>query len=53
MVYALAVGNLFHSDHFRLSRIFPLRGVGSDHFALFTELVFEAKRNIHQSGLEA
>jgi hypothetical protein len=36
-----------------LSRIFRLRGFGSDHFALFTELVFEGKRDTQQSSLKA
>jgi hypothetical protein len=45
--------HLFHSDHFTLSCICRLRGFGSDHFALFTELMFEAGRNVQQSGLEA
>jgi endonuclease/exonuclease/phosphatase (EEP) superfamily protein YafD len=45
--------HLFHSDHFTLSSIRRLRGFGSDHFALFSELVFEAGRNVQQSGLEA
>jgi endonuclease/exonuclease/phosphatase (EEP) superfamily protein YafD len=43
---------LFHSDHFTLSRIFRMRGFGSDHFALFTELVLEGKRD-EQSSLKA
>ena len=41
------------SDHFTLSCISRLRGFGSDHFALFAELLFEAGRNVQQSGLEA
>ena len=45
--------HLFHSDHFTLSRIFRLRGFGSDHFALFTELVLEGKRDEQQSSLKA
>ena len=45
--------HLFHSDHFTLSRICRLPGFGSDHFALFTELVLEAGRDVQQSGLEA
>ncbi|MBW2428182.1 MAG: endonuclease/exonuclease/phosphatase family protein [Deltaproteobacteria bacterium] len=45
--------HLFHSRHFTLSRISRLRSFGSDHFALFTELVFEAGCNDKRSGLEA
>ncbi len=45
--------HLFHSDHFTLSCIRRLRGFGSDHFALLTELVFEGGRDIQQSGLKA
>ncbi|MGD8992034.1 MAG: endonuclease/exonuclease/phosphatase family protein [Desulfobacterales bacterium] len=45
--------HLFHSDHFTLSRIFRLKGFGSDHFALFTELVLEDRRNEQQSRLKA
>ena len=45
--------HLFHSDHFTLSSIRRLAGFGSDHFPLFTELVFEAGSNGQQSDLEA
>ena len=45
--------HLFHSDHFTLSSIRRLRGFGSDHFALLTELAFEARRDLQQNGLEA
>jgi endonuclease/exonuclease/phosphatase (EEP) superfamily protein YafD len=45
--------HLFHSHHFTLSRICRLRRFGSDHFALFTELVFEGGCNVQLSGLEA
>ncbi|MGD9260179.1 MAG: endonuclease/exonuclease/phosphatase family protein [Desulfobacterales bacterium] len=45
--------HLFHSDHFTLSRISRLRGFGSDHFALFTELVLEVGRDVQQSNLKA
>ena len=45
--------HLFHSDHFTLSKIFRLPSFGSDHFALFTELVFEPGRDIQQNGLDA
>lgn len=45
--------HLFHSHHFSLSKIDRLRGFGSDHFALFTELVFKAGGGLEQNGLEA
>ena len=45
--------HLFHGDHFTLSRIFRLSGFGSDHFALFTELVLEVRRDEQQSSLKA
>ena len=45
--------HLFHSHHFTLSGIRRLRGFGSDHFALFTELVYEPGRNDKRSGLKA
>jgi len=45
--------HLFHSDHFTLSKICRLAGFGSDHFALFTELVLETGYNVQQSGLKA
>lgn len=45
--------HVFHSAHFTLSSIRRLRSFGSDHFALFTELVFETGRDVRQSGLQA
>lgn len=45
--------HLFHSDHFTVSSIRRLRSFGSDHFPLFTELVFEAGRRNEQNGLTA
>ncbi|MBA2482975.1 MAG: endonuclease/exonuclease/phosphatase family protein, partial [Nitrosomonas sp.] len=45
--------HLFHSKHFTLKRIKRLKGFGSDHFPLFTELVYEAEQNLHQNGLNA
>ena len=45
--------HLFHSNHFTLSRIRRLSGFGSDHFALFTELVIDAGRDDQQSNLQA
>ena len=44
--------HLFHSDHFTLSKISRIAGFGSDHFALFTELVLETGNNVQQSGLK-
>jgi endonuclease/exonuclease/phosphatase (EEP) superfamily protein YafD len=43
--------HLFHSHHFTLSRICRLPGFGSDHFALFTELVLDVGRDDQQSRL--
>lgn len=45
--------HLFHSDHFTLSNIRRLPAFGSDHFPLFTELVYEAGRGSEQKGLAA
>ena len=45
--------HLFHSDHFTLAEIRRLSGFGSDHFALFTALVFEGGAESAQNGLEA
>ncbi len=45
--------HVFHSPHFTLSRIKRLRSFGSDHFALYTELVFTADNNNEDNGLDA
>ena len=45
--------HLFHSNHFTLSKICRLPPFGSDHYALFTELVLETGSNAQQSGLKA
>lgn len=45
--------HLFHSDHFKLKSVKRLPGFGSDHFALFTELVYEVGVDIDQEGLDA
>ena len=45
--------HLFHSNHFTLSKIFRLPAFGSDHFALFTELIYEPGRGVQQNGLDA
>ena len=44
--------HLFHSEHFSLSRICRLGGFGSDHFALFTELVLDNGKHRHRLRLE-
>lgn len=45
--------HLFHSGHFTLSRIGRSHHIGSDHFALFTELVLEADPEFQDGGIEA
>lgn len=45
--------HLFHSNHFTLKNIKRLKSFGSDHFALFTELVLAPGRNTQQNGLNA
>lgn len=45
--------HLFHSHHFTLKEIDRLRYFGSDHFALFTELVYEKEVDPEHNGLEA
>jgi endonuclease/exonuclease/phosphatase (EEP) superfamily protein YafD len=45
--------HLFHSSHFRLSKIRRLPRFGSDHFALFTELSYEPEHETESNGLEA
>jgi endonuclease/exonuclease/phosphatase (EEP) superfamily protein YafD len=45
--------HLFHSKHFTLRNIQRLRSFGSDHFALFTELLLETEQNVQQNGLNA
>ena len=44
--------HLFHSKHFNLSYICRLRGFGSDHFPLLTELLLETGNKLEQNGLE-
>lgn len=44
--------HLFHSEHFTLSSMRRLPPFGSDHFAILTELCYEAERDIEQNGLE-
>ena len=43
--------HLFHSHHFTLNKITRLKSFGSDHFALYAELVLETGRNSEQDGL--
>lgn len=45
--------HLFHSDHFRLVDMQRLAGFGSDHFAIFTHLVYVPHLRCEQEGLEA
>ncbi|MEQ8859790.1 MAG: endonuclease/exonuclease/phosphatase family protein [Pseudomonadales bacterium] len=45
--------HLFHSRHFTLSRIQRLPPIGSDHFALFTELCFAPAPYADRTGLDA
>lgn len=45
--------HLFHSDHFRLSRLQRLQPFGSDHFPLLTELVYQPSATLLQEGLDA
>ena len=45
--------HLFHSRHFRLSRMRRLPPFGSDHFALFTELSLESRTLPASQGLDA
>lgn len=45
--------HLFHSEHFTLRTLRRLPPIGSDHFALFTELVFTPARGADQEGLDA
>jgi endonuclease/exonuclease/phosphatase (EEP) superfamily protein YafD len=45
--------HLFHSHHFTVNKIDRLRSFGSDHFALFTELVYQPGKENTSQGLEA
>ncbi|SFG23500.1 endonuclease/exonuclease/phosphatase family protein [Neptunomonas qingdaonensis] len=45
--------HLFHSEHFTLRSIQRLPPIGSDHFALLTELSFTPQQGEDQQGLEA
>jgi endonuclease/exonuclease/phosphatase (EEP) superfamily protein YafD len=44
--------HLFHSSHFTVKRILRLPSIGSDHFPLFTELVYNPVRGSEQNGIQ-
>lgn len=45
--------HLFHSSHFTVKHIQRLPSIGSDHFSLFTELVYDPGECTRQEGLTA
>ena len=45
--------HLFHSRHFTIRKIKRLPSIGSDHFSLFTVLVFNAGEVKQQEGINA
>ena len=45
--------HLFHSRHFSVSKIKRMPYFGSDHFALFTELVLHEQAQADQAGIDA
>ena len=45
--------HLFHSAHFTVKRIKRLPSIGSDHFPLYTVLVYEPVAGVEQQGLAA
>lgn len=45
--------HLFHSKHFTLSFMRRLPAIGSDHFPVAVELVYDEQRGAQQDGLEA
>jgi endonuclease/exonuclease/phosphatase (EEP) superfamily protein YafD len=45
--------HLFHSAHFKVKAIKRLPSIGSDHFPLFTKLVYEPVEGLNQEGLTA
>jgi endonuclease/exonuclease/phosphatase (EEP) superfamily protein YafD len=45
--------HLFHSAHFRVHDLRRLPGFGSDHFALFSRLVYQGSQVEGQNGLDA
>jgi endonuclease/exonuclease/phosphatase (EEP) superfamily protein YafD len=44
--------HLFHSEHFTVKSILRLPHIGSDHFALLTQLTYSPHRGADQQGLE-
>ncbi len=52
-VWRWPLDHLFHSDHFTLETIRRLPSIGSDHFPLFTSLIYSPKKRDSQEGLEA
>ena len=44
--------HLFHSGHFTLRRMRRLTSIGSDHFPILAELVYEPRRDHEQAGLD-
>jgi len=45
--------HIFHSRHFTLARITRLPGFGSDHFALFTTLIYSESNHNPKTGLDS
>lgn len=45
--------HLFHNTHFTVKNIQRLPSIGSDHFSLFTVLVYEPDESVNQEGLMA
>lgn len=45
--------HLFHSSHFTVKKIQRLPSIGSDHFSLFTMLVYDPAEGENQQGLTA
>ena len=45
--------HLFHSSHFKIKNIQRLPSIRSDHFSLYTVLVYEPKHSAKQEGLKA
>ncbi len=45
--------HLFHSSHFKVKNIQRLPSIGSDHFSLFTVLVYDPAGSADQEGLTA
>lgn len=45
--------HIFHSEHFTFHSMQRLPSIGSDHFAIYTELAFTPKHGADQEGLDA